>query len=297
MRNFLLGSALTWLGDYHADGLRVDVVASMLYLDYSRRPDEWVPNERGGREDLEAVSFLRELNEVVHRAHPGSISVAEESTAWPGVFAPDGRRRPGVRIQVEHGVDARHPRLLHREPIHRRFHHDHLTFGLMYAFSENFVLPLSHDEVVHGKRSLLTKMPGDRWQQLANLRALYGYMWAHPGKKLLFMGGELAQEGEWNHDASLDWEVLQRPEHAGVHALVRDLNRTYRAEPRSCGSSTRTRTGSPGSRPTTPITTWSRSSAGRPAVPVASSVPPTCRRCPGPATASASRTRAGRARS
>src|SRR5919201_456729 len=231
VRNFILASGLHWLREYHADGLRVDAVASMLYLDYSRREGEWVPNVFGGREDLDAVAFVKELNEVVHGREPGVLSVAEESTAWPGVSRPV--YLGGLGFGLKWNMGWMHDTLAYfsREPIYRRFHHHELTFSLVYAFSENFVLPLSHDEVVHGKGSLLRKMPGDRWQQLANLRALYGYMWAHPGKKLLFMGGELAMEQEWSAERSLDWHLLERAEHAGVQSLVRDLNRVYRAEP------------------------------------------------------------------
>jgi 1,4-alpha-glucan branching enzyme len=231
VRNFLLASAATWLRDFHVDVLRVDAVASMLYLDYSREPGEWLPNVRGGRENLEAVAFLRELNEVVRESSPGAFAIAEESTAWPGVTASvdDG----GLGFGAKWNMGWMHDTLeyFQREPIHRRFHHDDLTFSMVYAFSERFVLPLSHDEVVHGKRSLLARMPGDRWQQLANLRALYGYMWAHPGRKLLFMGGEFAQEREWDHDRSLDWELRERPGHAGIEQLVADLNCCYREEP------------------------------------------------------------------
>jgi 1,4-alpha-glucan branching enzyme len=231
VRNFLLANALFWLEEYHADGLRVDAVASMLYLDYSRKEGEWVPNAFGGNEDLDAISFLKELNEVTHGREPGVIMAAEESTAWPGVSRPT--YVGGLGFGFKWNMGWMHDTLdyFQRDPVHRRFHHHQLTFSLMYAFSENFMLPLSHDEVVHGKGSLLGKMPGDRWQQLANLRALYAYMWAHPGKKLLFMGGELAQEQEWSHERSLDWHLLERPEHSGVQALVRDLNRVYRAEP------------------------------------------------------------------
>jgi 1,4-alpha-glucan branching enzyme len=231
VRNFLLANALFWLREYHADGLRVDAVASMLYLDYSRRAGEWVPNEYGGNEDLDAISFLRELNEVVHGREPGTISAAEESTAWPGVSRPT--YAGGLGFGFKWNMGWMHDTLdyFQRDPVYRRFHHHQLTFALMYAFSENFVLPLSHDEVVHGKGSLLGKMPGDRWQRFANLRALYAYMWAHPGKKLLFMGGEFGQEAEWSHERSLDWHLLERPEHQGVQALVRDLNRLYREEP------------------------------------------------------------------
>jgi 1,4-alpha-glucan branching enzyme len=231
VRNFLLASALYWLREMHVDGLRVDAVASMLYLDYSRREGEWVPNVFGGREDLDAVSFLKELNEVVHGREPGVVSAAEESTAWPGVSRPT--YIGGLGFGFKWNMGWMHDTLdyFRRESIYRRYHHHQLTFSLMYAFSENFILPLSHDEVVHGKGSLLRKMPGDRWQQFANLRALYAYMWAHPGKKLLFMGGELAQNDEWSHDRSLDWHLLEQKEHSGVHALVRELNRVYRDEP------------------------------------------------------------------
>jgi 1,4-alpha-glucan branching enzyme len=231
VRNFLLANALFWLEEYHADGLRVDAVASMLYLDYSREADEWVPNQFGGNEDLDAVDFLRRFNELAHDREPGMISAAEESTAWPGVSRPT--YLGGLGFGFKWNMGWMHDTLdyFRREPVHRRFHHHQLTFSLMYAFSENFILPLSHDEVVHGKRSLLRKMPGDRWQQFANLRALYAYMWAHPGKKLLFMGGELAQSDEWNHARSLDWHLLEHAEHAGVQSLVRDLNRLYRDEP------------------------------------------------------------------
>ncbi|MFL5977162.1 MAG: 1,4-alpha-glucan branching protein GlgB [Gaiellaceae bacterium] len=231
VRNFLLSNALFWLREYHADGLRVDAVASMLYLDYSREAGEWIPNRFGGNEDLDAVDLLRRFNEVVHEREPGMISAAEESTAWPGVSRPT--YLGGLGFGFKWNMGWMHDTLdyFQREPVHRRFHHHQLTFSLMYAFSENFILPLSHDEVVHGKRSLLSKMPGDRWQQFANLRALYAYMWAHPGKKLLFMGGELAQSDEWNHARSLDWHLLEDAEHAGVQSLVRDLNRIYREEP------------------------------------------------------------------
>ena len=230
VQNFLLANALFWLREYHADGLRVDAVASMLYLDYSRKAGEWIPNAFGGREDLEAVAFLKEMNELVHAREPGVISTAEESTAWPAVSRPT--YVGGLGFGFKWNMGWMHDTLgyFQRDPIHRRFHHHELTFSLVYAWNENFILPLSHDEVVHGKGSLLQKMPGDRWQQLANLRALYAYMWAHPGKKLLFMGGELGQEGEWNHNVSLDWHLLDRPEHAGVQRLIRDLNSVYRSE-------------------------------------------------------------------
>jgi 1,4-alpha-glucan branching enzyme len=231
VRNFLLANALFWLREYHADGLRVDAVASMLYLDYSRKADEWIPNVYGGREDLDAIAFLKELNAVAHGAVPGVLMAAEESTAWPGVSRPT--ELGGLGFGFKWNLGWMHDTLdyFQREPAHRMHHHNQLSFGLIYAFTENFILPLSHDEVVHGKGSLLSKMPGDRWQQFANLRALYAHMWAHPGKKLLFMGGELAQEQEWSHERSLDWHLLERADHSGVQALVRDLNRIYRDEP------------------------------------------------------------------
>jgi 1,4-alpha-glucan branching enzyme len=230
VRNFLIANALFWLREYHVDGIRVDAVASMLYLDYSRRAGEWVPNEFGGREDLDAVAFLKELNEVIHAGEPGVISAAEESTAWPGVSRPTYLGGLGFGFKWNMGWMHDTLSYFQQDPIYRRFHHHELTFSLMYAFSENFILPLSHDEVVHGKGSLIAKMAGDHWQKRANLRALYAYMWAHPGKKLLFMGGELAQEREWGHERSLDWHLLERPDHAGIQALVRDLNRTYKSE-------------------------------------------------------------------
>jgi 1,4-alpha-glucan branching enzyme len=231
VRNFLVANALFWLREYHADGIRVDAVASMLYRDYSRAPGEWVPNEYGGREDLEAVAFLKELNEVCYGREAGIITIAEESTAWPGVSRPT--YLGGLGFGAKWNMGWMHDTLgyFQQDPIYRRYHHHELTFSLMYAFSENFILPLSHDEVVHGKRSLIGKMPGDRWQAFANLRALYGYMWAHPGKKLLFMGQEFAQQSEWRHERSLDWPLLEQREHSAVQALVRDLNHLYRGEP------------------------------------------------------------------
>jgi 1,4-alpha-glucan branching enzyme len=229
VRNFLVANALFWLREYHADGLRVDAVASMLYRDYSRGEGEWTPNVFGGREDLEAMTFLSELNEVVHARVPGVVMVAEESTAWPGVSRPVHLGGLGFGFKWNMGWMNDTLAYMAREPIHRRFHHDELTFSLVYAFSENYVLPLSHDEVVHGKGALLEKLPGDRAQKLAGLRALYGYMWAHPGKKLLFMGDELAQEREWDAGGSIDWHLLEREEHVGVQRLVRDLNRNYRS--------------------------------------------------------------------
>ena len=231
VRNFLVANALYWLDEFHVDGLRVDAVASMLYLDYSRQAGEWVPNVHGGNEDLDAIAFLRELNEVVHRRVPGVIMAAEESTAFAGVSRPTSAGGLGFGFKWNLGWMHDTLNYFAREPVHRSHHHHQLTFGLVYAFTENFVLPLSHDEVVHGKRSLVGKLPGDRWQQLANLRALYGHMWAHPGKKLLFMGGEIAQNDEWSHERGVDWHLLEWGEHRGVQALVRDLNRLYRAEP------------------------------------------------------------------
>ena len=231
VRNFLIASALFWLHEYHADGIRVDAVASMLYLDYSREEGEWIANQYGGREDLDAMAFLKQMNEVIYGREPGIISAAEESTAWPGVSRPT--YLGGLGFGFKWNMGWMHDTLAYfaYDPIYRRFHHHELTFSLLYAFSENYILPLSHDEVVHGKGSLFSKMPGDRWQKFANLRAMYAYMWAHPGKKLLFMGGELAQEQEWSHERSLDWHLLETREHAGVQALVRDLNRLYRDEP------------------------------------------------------------------
>jgi len=231
VRNFLLANALYWLKEHHADGLRVDAVASMLYLDYSREDGEWVPNAFGGRENLEAVEFLKRMNELAYGREPGATTAAEESTAWPGVSRPT--YLGGLGFGFKWNMGWMHDTLTYfqKDPVYRRFHHHTLTFSLMYAFSENFVLPLSHDEVVHGKRSLLDKMPGDRWQKFANLRSLYAYMWAHPGKKLLFMGGELAEWEEWNYDGSLHWNLLEYPEHQGVQSLVRDLNHAYRAQP------------------------------------------------------------------
>lgn len=231
VRSFLLSNAEFWLERFHADGLRVDAVASMLYLDYSRRAGEWLPNEEGGRENLDAASLFRDLHDLVRRRHPGTLIIAEESTAWPGVSAPPSEG--GLGFDAKWNMGWMHDTLtyLQREPVHRKHHHRELTFSLHYAFDERFVLPLSHDEVVHLKRPLLNKMPGDRWQRFANLRALYGWMWAHPGKQLLFMGGELAQDTEWDHDRSLSWHLLEDPDHSGVQHLIRDLNAAYRAHP------------------------------------------------------------------
>lgn len=231
VRNFLISNALFWIEEFHVDGLRVDAVASMLYLDYSRKEGEWVPNEFGGRENLEAIEFLKELNTAVHGEHPGVLMMAEESTAWPGVSWPVHLGGLGFGFKWNMGWMHDTLHYFERDAIYRRYHHNHLTFSLMYAWSENFILPISHDEVVHGKGSLLGKMPGDPWQKLANLKSLFAYMWAHPGKQLLFMGCEIGQVKEWNHDQSLDWHLLDDPGHAGVQSLVRDLNRAYKAIP------------------------------------------------------------------
>ncbi|HEV8298637.1 MAG TPA: 1,4-alpha-glucan branching protein GlgB [Acidimicrobiales bacterium] len=230
VRSFLLSSAHFWLDRYHADGLRVDAVASMLYRDYSRSPGEWVPNEQGGRENLGAIQFLRQLNESVYREFPGVQTYAEESTAWPMVSRPTDVGGLGFGFKWDMGWMHDTLRYLRRDPIYRAHHHGELTFRGVYAFSENFILPLSHDEVVHGKGSLLSRQPGDRWQQLAGLRLLYGYQYGLPGKKLLFMGAELAQEIEWNHDTELSWWLLQQPEHEGIRQWVADLNAVYRSE-------------------------------------------------------------------
>jgi 1,4-alpha-glucan branching enzyme len=230
VRDFLASSGLFWLDRYHADGLRVDAVASMLYLDYSRKAGEWIPNRHGGNENLEAIAFLKSLNEAVYRDYPDTQTIAEESTAWPLVSRPT--YRGGLGFGLKWNMGWMHDTLAYfaQDPVYRKFHHDKLTFSLWYAFSENFLLPLSHDEVVYGKGSLLGKMPGDAWQQFANLRLLYGYMWAHPGKKLLFMGGEFGQRGEWQHEGALQWDVLKEPAHQGVQRWVRDLNTFYRGE-------------------------------------------------------------------
>ncbi len=231
VRNFLISNALFWCDKYHIDGLRVDAVASMLYLDYSRKQGEWVPNHLGGRENLAAIEFLKQFNEQVHSQFPGVLTIAEESTAWAGVSRPISAGGLGFSIKWNMGWMNDTLRYIQHDPIHRKYHHDELTFSLVYSFSENFMLPLSHDEVVHGKRSLLAKMPGDEWRKFANLRLLYGYMWAHPGKKILFMGGELAQWNEWNCNQSLDWALLGNEKHAGIDRLVGDLNRIYCTEP------------------------------------------------------------------
>ena len=231
VRSFLLSSAVCWLEDFHFDGLRVDAVASMLYLDYSRRPHQWTPNQFGGNENLEAIAFLKRLNEVTHGECPGTVTIAEESTAWPQVSRPT--YGGGLGFSFKWNMGWMHDTLSYmtKDPIHRQFHHNLLTFGPIYVFSENFVSPLSHDEVVHGKRSLLDKMPGDGWQRFANLRLLLTYQWTYPGKKLLFMGSEFAQPREWNAHESLPWHLADEPRHAGIRALVRDLNRVYRETP------------------------------------------------------------------
>ncbi|MGH9159696.1 MAG: 1,4-alpha-glucan branching protein GlgB, partial [Vicinamibacteraceae bacterium] len=227
VRNFLLASALYWIEEFHLDGLRVDAVASMLYLDYSRPTDQWLPNQHGGRENLEAVDFLHELNRIVHGDYPGVLTVAEESTAWPGVSRPV--HLGGLGFTYKWNMGWMHDILTYmsKDPVHRRWEHNLLTFSMLYAYHENFILPFSHDEVVHGKRSLLDKMPGDAWQKAAKLRALYAFMYTHPGKKLLFMGCELGQWQEWNHDAALPWAFVDEPPHDGIRDWVRDLNHLY----------------------------------------------------------------------
>ena len=228
--NYLVANALFWLDRYHVDGLRVDAVASMLYLDYSRKAGEWLPNKDGGRENLEAVAFVRRLNEAVYARHPGAITIAEESTAWPGVSQPTFAGGLGFGFKWNMGWMHDTLNYMSEDPVHRRWHHDKMTFGMVYAYTENFVLPLSHDEVVHGKRSLLDRLPGDPWQRFAALRAYYAFMWAYPGKKLLFMGQEFAQGLEWNFDGELDWPLLDVAWHRGVQALVRDCNGLHRRE-------------------------------------------------------------------
>ena len=231
VRNFLVANALYWLEEFHVDGLRVDAVASMLYLDYSRNDGQWRPNQYGGRENLEAISFLQEANATAYRKHPGIIMCAEESTAWPGVTSPTEQGGLGFGLKWNMGWMNDTLRYMAEDPVNRRWHHGELTFSLVYAFSEQFILPLSHDEVVHGKGSLIAKMPGDDWQKRANLRALYAYMWSHPGKQLLFMGQEFGQGVEWNADNSLDWWLLENPDHVGIKNLISDLNALYKATP------------------------------------------------------------------
>ena len=230
VRSFLISNALFWLDKYHFDGLRVDAVASMLYLDYSREEGEWVPNEYGGRENLAAISFLQKMNEVVHGVFPGVLTIAEESTAWPMVSRPTYLGGLGFSLKWNMGWMHDTLNYMSNEPIHRKFHHNDMTFSLLYAFNENFVLPLSHDEVVHGKGSLLNKMAGDEWQKFAGLRAYYGFMWGHPGKKHLFMGCEFGQWQEWNFNSSLEWAALQAPNHQGLQTFVKDLNQLYKQE-------------------------------------------------------------------
>jgi 1,4-alpha-glucan branching enzyme len=226
-----MSSAMYWLDTYHIDGLRVDAVASMLYLDYSRKQGEWIPNRFGGRENLDAIEFLRRFNQDVFRDHPDVQTSAEESTAWPMVSRPT--YAGGLGFGMKWDMGWMHDSLVYfqKDPIHRRYHLGTLTFRMIYAFNENFVLPLSHDEVVHGKGSLVGKMPGDEWQRFANLRLLYAYMWSQPGKKLLFMGGDFGQISEWKHDTSLEWDVLRFPNHAGVQRFLEDLNSRYKSEP------------------------------------------------------------------
>jgi 1,4-alpha-glucan branching enzyme len=231
VRSILISSAMFWLDRYHADGLRVDAVASMLYLDYARRQGEWIPNKYGGNEDVDAVEFLRNLNEAVYRDFPDTQTIAEESTAWPMVSRPAHLGGLGFGMKWKMGWMHDTLNYFATDPVYRQYDHDKLTFSIWYAFSENYVLPLSHDEVVHGKGSLLGRMPGYDWQRMANLRALYGYMYGHPGKKLLFMGGEFGQWSEWRHDASLDWHLLEYAGHRGIQSWVRDLNHLYRSEP------------------------------------------------------------------
>ena len=231
VRNFLVSSALYWLEEFHIDGLRVDAVASMLYLDYSRKEGEWVPNEFGGRENLAAVRFLQEATATAYKRYPGIMMMAEESTAWGGVTKPTSENGLGFGFKWNMGWMHDTLQYLHHEPVHRVYHHNEITFSILYAWSENFLLPLSHDEVVHGKGALVNKFPGDRWQKLATLRALYGYMWAHPGKKLLFMGSEFAQNDEWRESQSLDWHLTQYGEHSGVQKLITDINSGYRNNP------------------------------------------------------------------
>jgi 1,4-alpha-glucan branching enzyme len=231
VRAFLSSSAHFWIEKYHADGLRVDAVASMLYLDYGRKQGEWIPNRHGGRENLDAIEFMRFLNETLYRDFPDVHTIAEESTAWPQVSRPTYLGGLGFGMKWNMGWMHDTLNYMKRDPVYRKHHHDSLTFSLWYAFHENFVLPLSHDEVVHGKGSLIRRMPGDDWQQFANLRVLFGYMWGHPGKKLLFMGGEFGQRREWTHEDSLEWHVLQYPLHEGVQRWVADLNRLYRENP------------------------------------------------------------------
>jgi 1,4-alpha-glucan branching enzyme len=239
VRNFLVANALYWIEEFHLDGLRVDAVASMLYLDYSRQEGQWLPNQYGGRENLDAVRFLQELNATVYRRHPGVVMIAEESTAWPGVTRPTHLGGLGFGFKWNMGWMHDTLHYLSREPVHRSYHHNEMTFSLVYAWSENFVLPLSHDEVVHGKGSLWQRMPGDDWNKAAGLRSLLAFMWAHPGKQLVFMGGEFGQEREWSESRSLDWNLLEQPLHAGVRSLISDVNSIYRSTPALYSADTR----------------------------------------------------------
>jgi 1,4-alpha-glucan branching enzyme len=231
VRSFLISNALFWIDRYHIDGLRVDAVASMLYLDYSRKDGEWIPNQYGGNENIEAITFLKEMNEVVYSHYPDAVTIAEESTSWSGVSRPTylGGLGFGQKWMMGWMHDTLH--YFANDPIHRKYHQNEITFSIMYAFTENFMLPLSHDEVVHGKGSLAGRMPGDEWKKFANLRLMFGYMFTHPGTKLLFMGGEFGQTAEWNHERSLDWHLLQYGVHKGVQSLIRDLNHLYKNEP------------------------------------------------------------------
>jgi 1,4-alpha-glucan branching enzyme len=231
VQNFLISNALFWMDKYHADGLRVDAVASMLYLDYGRREGQWIPNRFGGKENLDAIHFLRTLTEHVYGAYPDTMMMAEESTSWPGVSRPTYLGGLGFGLKWNMGWMHDVLNYMSQDPVFRTYHHNEITFSLVYAFAENFVLPFSHDEVVYGKASMIRKMPGDDWQKFANLRLLYGFMFGHPGKKLLFMGDEFGQWSEWNHDASLEWTLLEHRSHAGLKRWVRDLNTLYRGEP------------------------------------------------------------------
>ena len=246
VRNFLVANALYWLDEFHIDGLRVDAVASMLYLDYSRQEGQWRPNRFGGRENLEAMSFLQEVNATVYKTHPGAVMIAEESTAFPGVTAPTSHGGLGFGLKWNMGWMHDSLKYISEDPYNRRWHHGTVTFSLVYAFTENFLLPISHDEVVHGKGSMLRKMPGDRWQQLANLRAFFAYQWAHPGKQLIFMGTEFGQEAEWSEQHGLDWWLADIPAHKGLQFLTKDLNELYRSTP-ALYSGTTNRAGSSGS--------------------------------------------------